>query len=248
MLWANERQRHLCFSVTLRRIQLGLDEEDTLGKIGSSEVGSSEVSPDKIGHSQVSASQVSANEACPSQAGASQVGAFEFGPNEIGSSVVLLVLDFGSHKFARAQQQGIDVSSVCCHVQLHESGGAAVSEAFGLFQCEAEFTVKRAGWLQCQSFGQIPEQFMEIPHNREHLKHLLGSLRGLSPALSTEDDLGNLLPGAEAVVNGATRKALLSEACVNAAAEVRLQIGTGLPGFFSNRKICRGREGRRDTA
>ncbi len=63
---------------------------------------------------------------------------------------------------------------------------------------------------------------MEIPHNREHLKHLLCSLRSMPPALSTEDDLGDLLPGAEAVVNGATRKALPSEACVNAAAEVRL--------------------------
>ncbi len=147
MCWASERQRHLCFSVTLRRIQLGLDEKDTPAKIGSSEISSSEVSPDKIGHSQVSASQVSSNQACPSQAGASQVGAFEFGPNEIGSSVVLLVLDFGSHKFARAQQQGINILPMCCHVQLYESSGTAVSEAFGLFQREAEFTVKRAGWL-----------------------------------------------------------------------------------------------------
>ncbi len=145
MLWASERRRQLRFGIAFRRIQLGLDEKDTPSKVGASEVGISEVGPEKVGHSQVGASEVSSNEVCPSQVGASEVGAFEFGPDEVGSSVVLLVPDFGSHKFARAQQQGIDVSSVCCHVQFHESTRAVVSEAFGLLQREAEFTVERVG-------------------------------------------------------------------------------------------------------
>ena len=240
MRWASERRRQLRFGITLRRIQLGLDEKDTLGKVGTSEVGISEVGPEKVGHSQVGASEVSSNEVCPSQVGASEVSAFEFGPDEVGSSVVLLVPDFGSHKFARAQQQDIDASSVCCHVQFHESVGAVVSEAFGLLQREAEFTVERAGRLQRQRFGQIPEQLMEVPHDREHLEHLLCSLRGPPPVLSAEGDLGDLLPRAEAVVHGATPKALLPEACVNAAAEVRVQMRTSLPGFFSDREFCRG--------
>jgi hypothetical protein len=93
--------------------------------------------------------------------------------------------------------------------------------------------------LQRQRFGQIPEQFMEVSHDREHLEHLLCSSRGPPPVPSAEGDLGDLLPGAEAVVNGAPPKALLPEACVNAAAEVRLQIGTSLPSVFRDREVCR---------
>ncbi len=80
---------------------------------------------------------------------------------------------------------------------------------------------------------------MKVPHDRKHLEHLLGSLQGLPPVLSAESDLGDLLSGTEAVVDGATPKALLPEACVNAAAEVRLQIGTSLPGVFLDREVCR---------
>src|SRR6266540_3718986 len=89
---------------------------------------------------------------------------------------------------------------------------------------------------------------MELPHDREHPEHLLRGSRRAPPVLSAEGDLGDLLPRAEAIVDGATRKALLPEALMNPAAEVRLQIGTGLPGLLLDREVCRGREGRRDTA
>lgn len=79
-----------------------------------------------------------------------------------------------------------------------------------------------AGCWQAQRFGQIPEQFLEIPHNREHRKHLSGNQRGLSPVLSTESVLGNLLSGTKAVINRTTSKALLPEAGMDAAAEVCL--------------------------
>lgn len=154
MRWASERRRHPRFDIALRRIQLGLDEKDTLGEVGSSQVGVSEISPGKIGHSQVGPSQISSNEVCPSQIGSSQIGSFEFGPDEVCSSVVLLLVpDCSSHEFARVHQQSIDGSSVCCHVQFYESIGTVVSEAFGLLERETEFTVKRAGRLQRQCFG-----------------------------------------------------------------------------------------------
>ena len=149
MRWARERRRQRRFGIALRRVQLGLDEKETLGEVGPSEVGISEVGPEEVGHSQVGASEISSNEVCPSQVGASEVGAFEVGPEEVSSSEVLLLApDLGSYEFARAQQQGIDVSSVCCHVQCQESIGATVSEAFGLREREAELTVESAGWLQ----------------------------------------------------------------------------------------------------
>ena len=59
------------------------------------------------------------------------------------------------------------------HVQFQEGGGAAVGEALGLVQGEAELVVKRVGRLQRQCFGQVPEQFMEVAHDLEHGEHLL---------------------------------------------------------------------------
>ena len=67
------------------------------------------------------------------EVGASEVGVFEFGPDEVGSSqILLLASDFGSHEFACAQKQGIDVSSMCCHIQFHKSIRAVVRKTFGL--------------------------------------------------------------------------------------------------------------------
>jgi hypothetical protein len=146
MHWASERWRQLRFGIALCRIQLRLDEKDAPSEVGTSEVGISEVGPSEVGHSEISASEVCSDEVCPSQVGSAEIGSFEFGSNEVGSSVVLLLVpDFGPHEFACAQQQGIDVSPVLCHVQFHESIWVAVSKAFSLLQCEAEFTVERVG-------------------------------------------------------------------------------------------------------
>jgi hypothetical protein len=100
--------------------------------------------------------------------------------------------------------------------------------------------VEPAGRLQRQHFGQVPEQLMELPHDREHLEHRLRSVRRPPPVLSAEGDLGDLLPCAEAVVHDATRKSLLPEVLMNAAAEVRSEIGAGLPCGFVDREVRRG--------
>ncbi len=39
MRWASKRWWQFRFGIALRRIQLGLDEKDTLGEVGPSEVG-----------------------------------------------------------------------------------------------------------------------------------------------------------------------------------------------------------------
>jgi hypothetical protein len=80
---------------------------------------------------------------------------------------------------------------------------------------------------------------MELPHDREHLEHLHGHSRRAAPVLSAESNLRDLLPCAEAVIRGATREALLPQAVVNAAAEVRLQMRTGLPGGLVDGEISR---------
>jgi hypothetical protein len=81
---------------------------------------------------------------------------------------------------------------------------------------------------------------MELPHDREDREHLWCASRAPPPVPSAEGDLGNFLPSAEAVVGGTTRESFLSETVVDDAAEVRLQIGAGLPGLFVNREVCRG--------
>ena len=133
----------------------------------------------------------------------------------------MLVPDFGSHELTGAQQQGVDVSSMCCHVQLQERIGAAVTGAFGLPQGEAELIVERAGLLQRQRFGQIPAQLMEVPHDREHLEHLLCGSRSPPPVLSAESDLRPPAPRRN------SRKRCIPE---NPAAAVRCGCRSGSPG------------------
>src|SRR5947209_7684848 len=89
---------------------------------------------------------------------------------------------------------------------------------------------------------------MEVPHDWKHLEHLLCRLRVLPPVSSCEGALRNLLPCTETVIDGATPKTQRSEACVNAAAKVWLQIGTRLASVFRDREVCRDRERRRNTA
>src|SRR5262249_15820660 len=99
-----------------------------------------------------------------------------------------------------------------------------------------------------QRRGQVPQQLMKLPHDREHLVHLRCGLWVLSPVPPAERDLGNLLAGAEAVIRGAAGKALPPEAFVNAAPEAGLPMRAGMPGGLIDREIGRRGERRRDAA
>lgn len=115
-----------------------------------------------------------------------------------------------------------------------------VRKTFDFSTCAAEITVEWVGRWQRQCLGQIPEQLMEVPHDREYRKHLFCGLRSLSPALPTEGELGDLLSSSKAVIHGTASKALLPEACMDAAAKVRSQMGTGLSCVFTDREVGRG--------
>jgi len=103
MRWTSERRWQLRSGIAFCRIQLGLDEKDTLGEVGPSEIGSSEVSTSKISHPQIGVSEVSFNQACASQVGSDEVSPFESSSDEVGPSVVLLLAEFGSYKFTCVQ-------------------------------------------------------------------------------------------------------------------------------------------------
>src|SRR6266542_3353692 len=193
--------------------------------------------------------QVGTDEQRATEVGAAQVGSPEVLSDEVGAPAVdRLGPEAGPHQLARAEQQRIDGSPVCRHVQLQERVRRQLGEAFGLLQGAAELAVERAGRLQAQRLGQVPEQLVELPHDRERLEHPRRGVRGTPPVLPAEGDLGDLLAGAEAVVGGAAWEAPLPETLMDAAAEVGLQIRAGLPGGLVDGEIRRGGEGRRDTA
>src|SRR5256885_16855069 len=83
---------------------------------------------------------------------------------------------------------------------------------------------------------------MKLPHDREHLVHLRRGPRILAPVPSGEGDLAHLLAGAEAVIGRAAGKALVPEVVVDAAPEVCLQVGAGMPGGLVYGEISRSRE------
>ncbi|HJT02887.1 MAG TPA: hypothetical protein VJ757_04540 [Pseudonocardiaceae bacterium] len=115
----------------------------------------------------------------------------------------------------------MDVLSVCYEVDFQKRFGTATGEAFGLIERTAQLAVESAGRCHSQRFGQIPEQFMKLPHDDENVEHLLGDSRNTPPVLPAERDLSDLLPCAEAFVCGATGKTLLPKSLMYGATEVR---------------------------
>lgn len=80
---------------------------------------------------------------------------------------------------------------------------------------------------------------MKLPHDRKHLEHELRGLRGSTPVSSAERYLRYLLTGAEAVINRAAPKTPLSQAVVDTAAVIGLQIRTGAPGILIDCEVSR---------
>jgi hypothetical protein len=85
---------------------------------------------------------------------------------------------------------------------------------------------------------------MQLPHDREHRKHLRCRLPVLAPVPPREGDLANLLAGAEAIIRGAPRETVLPEIVMDTAPEACSQMGTGMSGRLVDREIGRRRERR----
>jgi hypothetical protein len=247
--WSGDRWWQLGVEIALRRVKLRLGEEDAPCEVGTSEVGAPEVSPGKVGHPQVRVPHIGTDETRASHVGTSEVGTPEIFPDEVGATEVgSLAPGACPHQFTHPAQQAVDPSPVRCHVHLHKRTGTVAGEAFCLLERETELTMQRAGRSQRQCLSQVPQQFMELPHDREHLEHLLGDSRRLAPVLPAEGGLCDLLPRAEAVVNGTPPEPLWPEAIVNGTAEVLSQVRAGPPGVLVDGEVRRDREGRHDTA
>jgi len=244
MRWAGQRRWQLCAGIAVRRVKLGLGEEQAPGEVGAVKASGPEIGPGEVGQAEVGAAEVGADEAGPSQAGPGEVGMCQPGAGEVGPPVVRLATwNLGPHHVACLQQHRIDPFPVRLDIQLQESVGGAARHGFGRRQRAAQLTVDGAGRCQGQRCSQVPQQLMKLPHDREHGKHLRGRLRVLVPVPPSEGDLGNLLAGAEAVIYGAAREPVPSEVVMDAAPEVCSQMGTGMPGRLVDREI--GRRGER---
>ena len=89
---------------------------------------------------------------------------------------------------------------------------------------------------------------MKLAHDRERAEHLPGGVRGLPPVPAAEGDLGDLLAGAEAVVDGTAGEAAVAQPVVDGAPEVALQVRAGHTGRLVDREVDGRGERRSDAA
>jgi hypothetical protein len=133
-------------------------------------------------------------------------------------------------------------------IQVAERLGFAHGQGLDAVECIDEVRVDRTSRLESQRLSQVPEHLVQLPHDREDREHLLGGRRVRPPVASEERDLGDLLAGAEAVVDDAAGEAFRPEARVDRTAQVALEVRTGHVGRLVDREVRRRREGRHDAA
>jgi len=117
-----------------------------------------------------------------------------------------------------------------------------IREARNLLPSLAQLWMKRAGRLERQRVSQIPQQLVQCLDNRNHREHSLRDLGIPPPILAGERRLGDLLPGAVAVVGSATGKAALPQLAVDSTLEVGPQMRTRLTGGLVDREVGRRRK------
>jgi hypothetical protein len=115
----SEPRRQPRAGVAVGRVELGLGKEQAPGEISASQVGAPEVGSCEVGQTEVGMPEVSANEAGSSEVGAPEIGGVQAGADKVGSPAVqLLPRNLGAHKFARLEQQNINLAPVPLDIQV----------------------------------------------------------------------------------------------------------------------------------
>jgi len=133
-------------------------------------------------------------------------------------------------------------------IQAGQFTGTAVGAAGDLGGRGGQRVMHRRGRRQCLRLGQVPQQLVQRPHDREGGEHLAREGRRLPPVLPAERALDDVLPGPEAVVAGAAGKPARPELIVNGTAEARVQVRAGLAGSLVDGEVGGRGEPRRDAA
>lgn len=86
-------------------------------------------------------------------------------------------------------------------------------------------------------FCQVPEHFVELPDDLEGREHLFRCSWVRFPADALEEVLGDVLTGSEAVEDGASPEASWSEAVVDGAGKVGVEVLAGSSCWFVDREV-----------
>jgi hypothetical protein len=144
-----ERRRQSGFTVTLGRVQLGLDEKESGGEVGATQIGISKVSAKKVGAPQIGAGKVGRDETRASHIGPSEVGSSQMSLSKVGSLEISLPMpNSGPGQLARLSEKSIDGALVRLQVQMEQSVWTLPSETVGLLHSEAELAVERVSLRQ----------------------------------------------------------------------------------------------------
>ena len=230
-------------------IDLGLRDEQAPRQIGTAQVRAPEVRACQVGHTEIRTPQIGSNERCAAQALRPQVRVAEVGADKVRPPAVERCTSGGTPgELARLEEQSVHRRPVGLDVERREGVGIGPGESFGLVDGGAEGGLKAPGRLQGRRLGQVPEQLMELAHDRERSEHPGRCSRGALPVRPAEGDLGDFLSRAEAVVCGAPGEPTRTEAVVNDAAEGRVEVRARRSGVLVDGEVGGDREGRSDTA
>ena len=147
------------------------------------------------------------------------------------------------------QQQLVDLVAVGGHVQPGEGLGGQRRERLGLLERRAQLGVDRAGLRQGERLGEVPEQLVQLAHDREDLEHRGGRCpaRCASPG-PPKVSWETFWPAPKQSYTVQPWKPRPRRSRVDSAAEVLLEVGAGLPGRLVDREVGGRREGEGDTA
>jgi hypothetical protein len=133
-------------------------------------------------------------------------------------------------------------------IQAGQFTGTVMGAAGDLRGRGGQRIVHRRGRRQRLRLGQVPQQLVQRPHDREGGELLAREGRRLPPVPPAERALDDVLPGPEAVVAGAAGKPARPELIVNRTAEADVQVRAGLAGSLVDGEVGGCGERRRDAA
>jgi hypothetical protein len=241
-------RRHAGGGVTAGGVELGLGEEQGTAQIRPAQVGAAQVGPGEVGAPQIRPGQVGSDEGGAAQAGPAQVPAAQVPADEGGPAQVSFRWNLTPGQFARAAKQRGGIGADRIQIQGGEFTGTVMGAAGDLGGRGGQRLVHRRGRRQRLRLGQVPEQLVQRPHDREGGEHPGREGRRPPPVPSAERALDDVLPGPEAVVAGAAGEAARPELIVNGAAEAGVQVRTGVAGGLVDGEVGGRGEPRRDAA
>ena len=133
-------------------------------------------------------------------------------------------------------------------VDNHQALGGQLREGLDAVPDRAQLRMQWSGGCQPQGLVQVPQELVELAHDRERVEHRAGRPGRRPPVDACERHLRQAPPGPEAVVGHTARHALVTEPGVDRASEARCQVRARLSGRLVDGEVRRPGKGERDAA